>query len=184
MMRNYLVVVIFAILFLAQASALTISGPSEVEVSNKEEFFIEITNNSNIQKELRVNFFSIVMSDVIAPNFVPPNTTINAKIIVYNKYDSYTEVNSKVEVYLDNEYGEKNILLKFLGKNERDSFGQQNGNFAEGINSFFMLFAANTGESLLFLNDYSSLEIVLMTAMVLLILVLIIALIVRIVKRV
>lgn len=176
--------VIFVLLFLAQASALTIVSPSAVEVNNKEEFFVEITNNSNTQKDLRVNFFSTVMSDVIVPNFVPPNTTVRARIIVYNKYESYTEINSKLEVYLDNEFREKNVLLKFLEKNQRDSFEQQGADFTTGINSFFTLFAINTSESFLLLNNYFTLEVVAMTTLVLLILVLVVALIVRIVKRV
>lgn len=183
MMKNYLVIVIFAVLFLAQASALTITAPSEIEIDNKKEFFVEITNNSTTQKELRVKFFSTVMSDVITPNFIPSNTTVNAKVIVHNKYESYTEINSKLEVYLDNEFREKNILLKFSGKSENNSFSGQEDNFTQGINSFFMLFAANTSESLLFLNDYSTIEIVFITVLVLLILVLALALIVRIVKR-
>lgn len=175
--------VIFVLLFLAQASALTIVSPSAVEVNNKEEFFVEITNNSNTQKDLRVNFFSTVMSDVIVPNFVPPNTTVRARIIVYNKYESYTEINSKLEVYLDNEFREKNVLLKFLEKNERDNLGQSGSEFAQNLNSFFVLFAANTGESFLNLNDYSNMEIIFITVLILLILVLIVALVVRIVKR-
>ncbi len=173
--------VIFACLFLSLANALVLETPTVVDVDRSAEFYIEITNTSNYEKNLTVNFFSSAVSQTFAPNKVPANTTVLAKIIIFNKYDSYTELESKVEVKLNEEHQERKILFRFHEQSKGADFGSE---FINNANSFFTFFGAGAVNSLFSLGDYSVVEVSAITILVLLILVLFVALVVRIVKRV
>lgn len=158
-------------------SALVISAPSEVEVNKSTEFFIDITNTTNTNQNLKLNLFSTAQVETFSPNSIAANSTAKVKVIVFNKYDSYTELESKLEVYLGTEYQEKKIIFKFLDNSNADFLGTE---FVNGANSFFSLIAIN---SFFTLGDYNFFEVSAITVLVLLILVLFVALVVRIVKR-
>ena len=158
-------------------SALNIVAPDEVTVIDSTEFFIDITNTTNTPQTLKLNLFSTAQVETFSPNSVAANSTAKVKVVVFNKFDSYTELNSKLEVYLGSEYQEKNIIFKFSKEKSADFLGSD---LVSGANSFFSLIAVN---SFFTLADYSFLEVSVITVLVLLILVLFVTLIVRIVKR-
>ena len=106
-----------ALLLLATVSAMHINAPKEVNVYDSNSFIIEITNNSNISKELRINFFSPATIKILKPKMVPPHSTTSAQITLKYQTKNYTEIKSKLEVYLDDELGEKSIIQKFYPKN-------------------------------------------------------------------
>lgn len=160
---------------LAPINALVIDAPAVVDVHEKEEFYIEIENTENTVQSLNVNFYSTSNVTTFAPSTVPANSSVKVKVIVNNTYDSYTEVESKLEVNLGNKFQDRKIILRFF--ENKDGSTQ----FVEGANAFFSAIAVNSFFSL---GDYSLLELSAMTVLILLIIVLAIALIVRIVKRV
>lgn len=174
-LKNIVITLMVLMAILMPISALVIDAPAVVDVHQKEEFYIEIENTENTVQNLSVNFYSTSNVTTFAPSTVPANSSVKVKVIVNNTYDSYTEVESKLEVTLGNKFQDRKIILRFF---EEENQGEQ---FVEGANAFFSAIAVN---SFFTLENYSLLEISAMTVLILLIIVLAIALIVRIVKRV
>lgn len=160
---------------LAPINALVIDAPAIVDVHEKEEFYIEITNTESTVQSLNVNLYSTSNVTTFAPSTVPANSSVKVKVIVNNTYEKYTEIESKLELTLGNKFQDRKIIFRF--------FEEENPQTAaiEGANAFFSAMAVNSFFSL---GDYSLLELSAMTVLILLIIVLAIALIVRIVKRV
>jgi hypothetical protein len=174
-MNKYILILMTFLSILSFASALIVEAPAVIDVYETEEFYIDITNNTNTAKDLSLNFYTTTDVKTFAPNVVPANTTVKAKIIVDNDYEKYTELESKLEINLGNNYSERKILLRFFGEERAEE------QVIEGANAFFSFAAVN---SLFTLSNYSILEISAMSFLVLLIIVLAVALVVRIVKRV
>ena len=117
---------------LCSVSALSVSAPSTVQVTDTNSFIVEITNNSNIEKELKINFFSTANVKILSPKSILPHSKINVKITLDYSSPNYTEMESKLEVYLDNEFKEKMITQKFYPTgttniNSQDQSGEYAG---------------------------------------------------------
>jgi len=98
---------------LSGAFALSVQAPSTVDIIDSNSFVIEITNTSNTEKELRIDFFSPANVEILFPKIIPPHAKTSAKIILNYSPQTYTEIESKLEVYLGNEFKEKMITQKF-----------------------------------------------------------------------
>jgi hypothetical protein len=171
MLKKFFVICIL-ISIIGFSFAFTIDMPEELLIEEEDSFFlVEINNNSNTTKNLEIVFFTNTESEIIAPKAIAPNMATTAKIFIKNSFSNYTEVDSKIEVYLGNELKQKRILLKF---NPNPTAIQNQSN---STNALFALFIGL--ESLTF----GTFEYVLLFAMILIILVLIIAFFVRISKR-
>ena len=92
---------------------MTLQAPSTVDIIDFNSFVIEITNTSNIQKELRIDFFSSANVEILSPKLIPPHAKTSAKITLNYSPKNYMEIESKLEVYLGNEFEEKMIIQKF-----------------------------------------------------------------------
>jgi len=110
---KYIAIIISMLLILSGAFALSVQAPSTVDIVDSNSFVIEITNNSNIQKELRIDFFSPANVEILSPKIIPPHSKTSAKITLNYSPKTYTEIESKLEVYLGNEFKEKIITQKF-----------------------------------------------------------------------
>ena len=101
------------LLILSGAFALSVQAPSTVDIVDSNSFVIEITNTSNTEKELRIDFFSPANVEILSPKIIPPHAKTSAKITLNYSPQTYTEIESKLEVYLGNEFKEKMITQKF-----------------------------------------------------------------------
>jgi hypothetical protein len=122
---------------LCSVSALSVSAPSTVQVTDTNSFIVEITNNSNIEKELTINFFSTANVKIHSPKAILPHSKISVKINLDYSSPNYTEMESKLEVYLDNEFKEKMITQKFYptgtNKNTNINSNDQSGEYAGAL---------------------------------------------------
>ena len=92
---------------------MTLQAPSTVDIVDSNSFVIKITNTSNIQKELKINFFSSAEVKILSQKYILPHSTTSAQITLNYPTKNYLEMESKLEVYLDNEFEEKMITQKF-----------------------------------------------------------------------
>jgi len=113
-MLRYLLVLALALLILGTVSAFTLQAPDSIEIHDSTSFTIEITNTTNTQKELKINFFTPFEVEILSPKSIPPYAKSSAKITLNYSPKTYTEIISKLEVYLDNDLEEKEITLKFF----------------------------------------------------------------------
>lgn len=105
---------ILGILFLiSTALALNVSVQEEFELFDNDYLEIEIENTTNTTQPLNINFYTPTKHIIHAPETVGPGKTITAKIKINHEFEKYTEINSKLEIFLGTEYEEKNITLKF-----------------------------------------------------------------------
>ena len=114
--RDYLLVALLFIIviFSSKAFAFSVTAPESVVVGDNTSFFIDITNTSEKTADLKVNFYAPISVGVIAPRTIAPNQTIQAKITLSNnKFTKNTQINSTLEVTLDQEAQKKEIALTF-----------------------------------------------------------------------
>jgi hypothetical protein len=166
--------VLFLMSALPSISALEINAPEEVIIEGQEKYFlVEITNTSEQPLALEINFYAPTETQVSAPKQIAGNSKVTAKIFVKNPGWN-KEINSKLEVFLDEEKEETFITLKFNPNQAEVSTEQITG-------AFTALFGLNT-----FLEEatnFGSLEYVLLFVLILVAAVLLIAFIARITKR-
>ncbi len=171
-MLKKIVLVLMVILFISSiAIAFPINNPSEIDVFREATFNVEITNTSNNQENLIINFFAPTDVMIFAPNTIPPNQTITAKVIVRDSFDKYTEIDSKLEVFVGSALEERHVLLKFY--ESQDAFKEATGSFAA---LFTMPFAIET--------NFTTIEWVAFFILVLIVIALLIAFIARLAKRI
>ena len=171
-MLKKIVLVLALILFISSiATAFPINNPSEIDVLGEATFNVEITNTSNTQENLIINFFAPTDVTIFAPKTIPPNRTVTAKIIVRDSFDKYTEIDSKLEVFVGSALEERQVKLKFY--ESQDSFGQATGAFSA---LFTMPFAIET--------NFTTIEWIVFFILVLIVLALLIAFIARLAKRI
>ena len=102
------------LLLLTVVSAFTLEAPSTVEVHDSNSFIIEITNTSNIEKEIRINFFSPANVEILSPKSIPAHAKSSARITLDYTPPGYTEIESKLEVYLGEELEEAVVIQKYF----------------------------------------------------------------------
>jgi hypothetical protein len=167
-----ILVVLIAILFISSiATAFPIQVDNQIDVFKEASFNVEITNSSNAQENLVVNFFAPTDVTIFAPKTIPPNQTVTAKIIVRDSFDKYTEIDSKLEVFVGSALEERQVLLKFY--ESQDAFVGATGSFAA---LFTLPFAIET--------NFTTIEWVAFFILVLIVLALLIAFIARLAKRI
>ena len=167
-----IVLVLMAILFVSSiAMAFPLQVDNQIDVFREATFNVEITNTSNNQENLIINFFAPTDVTIFAPNTIPPNQTITAKIIVRDSFDKYTQIDSKLEVFVGSALEERQVLLKFYESG--DAFGEATGSFAA---LFTLPFAIET--------NFTTIEWVAFFILVLIVLALLIAFIARLAKRI
>jgi hypothetical protein len=110
--------IVFLVMLAVSVSALTIEGPETVDLFQDKTLEIQITNTSNYSQPLIVNYFAPVRTSFNAPTKISANETITIPIKIFHTYNSYEEFNSKLEVYLGNEFKVKEINLKFYPQQE------------------------------------------------------------------
>jgi len=122
--KDYLVVLLVFMLVLFSAKAYaSVSVPDQVIVSDETTFFVEITNDSDKQVDLKVNFFAPIKNEIVAPSKIAPFGKANAKITVFNtKYDESTELNATVEIKMDEKVEQKNVALVFAKNSSTSAF--------------------------------------------------------------
>ena len=133
--------IVSLLLLLTCAFAFTVQAPSTVEIHDTNSFTIEITNTSSISKELRINFFTPFEIEILSPKSIPPYAKSTAKITLNYSPQTYTEITSKLEVYLDNDLEEKEITLKFFPQetNQNNNNGVLNDQSDEYLGALFGL---------------------------------------------
>ncbi len=168
MLKIYKLLTALTILILALSvtSAFPLSVPTNVEVFNEATVLVDITNNSLEQKALSINLFVPSTTTIYAPSSISPNETVTAKIIIKNNFSNYTEISSKLEVYLGTDLEERELSIKFYGGNAPADlsglFGIFLGSFA-GAESLF-------GETIAFTPlEWTVLFVLVLVAVVLLI---------------
>ena len=167
-----IVLVLALILFISSiATAFPINVDNQIDVFNEATFNVEITNPSNNQENLIVNFFAPTDVTIFAPKTIPPNGTITAKIIVRDSFDEYTEIDSKLEVFVGSSIEERQVLLKFY--ESQDAFSGATGAFSA---LFTLPFAIET--------NFTTVEWIAFFILVLIVIALLIAFIARIAKRI
>jgi len=121
--KDYLIVLLVFMLVLFSAKAYaSVNVPEQVIVSDKTTFFIEITNDSDKQVDLEVNFFAPIKSEIVVPSKIAPYEKTSAKITIFNsKYDESTQLNATVEIKMDEKVEQKNIALIFSGNNSNSA---------------------------------------------------------------
>ena len=99
---------------LAQPSAMSISVPTDTNVTTASgTFFINVTNDSASQKDLKVTVFAPIKTEISAPLSIGANSTIPVAIKVYNNFPVKTSLSSKVEVNLGSETAIKEMTMNF-----------------------------------------------------------------------
>ena len=167
-----------ALLFsISFASAFSVTVPSQVDIHDQEYISIQVTNISSELKTLKINFFAPTETQIFAPTEVSPNQTITARILVKNTLRDYTEINSKLEIYLGSDLVEKELLLRYYPSSEVIQQEQQENNNKMlgalfGFSSFFTE-----------LGNFSLVEWVALVALVIIAAFLLVALIARAVRR-
>lgn len=134
--KDYLLVALLFIivLFSSKAFAFSVTAPESIVVGDNSSFYVDITNNSTKTADLKVNFFAPISVQVSAPRTIAPNETITAKVTLSNnKFTSSTQINSILEVTLDQETKQKQIALTFT--ENKNSSNSLNAAFA-GLFSF------------------------------------------------
>jgi hypothetical protein len=95
---------------------MNVEAPSTVEVYDSNSFVIEITNTSNTTKDLEINFFSPAEVKILSPKSIPAHSKSSARISLNYSPTNYTEIESKLEIYLGDELEEKTITQKYYSK--------------------------------------------------------------------
>ena len=168
--------IVSLLLLLTCAFAFTVQAPNTVEIHNTNSFTIEITNTSSTQKELNINFFAPFEVKILSPKSIPPYAKSTAKITLNYSPNSYTEITSKLEVYLDNELDEKEITLKFFPNQANQNNNVVNDQSGEYIGALFGL--GSIGE----MASFSMLEWALFIVLVIIAAILLVTLVARAIK--
>ena len=110
------IAMILAVLMLAltMASAFPVNTLEQVDVHEKGVFYVEITNPYSELKDLEINFYTPAEAKVNAPTKIAPNTNTTIQITVYNKYETYREITSTLEVKLGDETEAREVNLRFF----------------------------------------------------------------------
>ena len=127
---KYIAIIVSMLLLLVCVSAMTVQAPSVVEVHDSNSFVIEITNTSNTTKDLEINFFSPADVKILSPKSIPAHSKSSARISLNYSPANYTEVESKLEIYLDSELEEKIVIQKYYSKSTigpNDQTGEYTG---------------------------------------------------------
>jgi hypothetical protein len=168
--KNFLIGLLLVIL-ISTVNAFPINTNSTVDVYENGLFYVEITNNTSELQDLEINFYTPAEIKINAPSKIAPNTNITAQVTVYNKYDSYREITSKLEVTMGQEIETKNINLRFF---------ETDGTMTNELTSFFGAGYFVFGNDFAFsLIDWIAFWVLVIVAAILLI-----ALVARIVHRV
>jgi hypothetical protein len=109
-------VVLILALLISSVNAFSVTTSQQVDVYEKGIFYIEITNDSAELKDLELNLYTSSEVKINAPSKIAPNTNMTAQITVYNNYESYREMNSKLEVKLGNETETKEITFRYYAR--------------------------------------------------------------------
>ncbi len=171
--KEYLLVALlfFILLIGSYGHALNISAPESVVVNDKATFYVKLTNDSTSTANVVVNFYSPVRSEVFAPKTILPNSTSEAKIVVYNNSNISGDVDATIEAMVGQKADRNSIILSFQKKSA--------SNTENAIGAFFSIGALNED-----LEKLSPFEWVLFWIMVLIAAVLLIAFIARVNRRV
>ena len=176
MMKHFVIILALILTFsIVTANVTTIN---ELMVDSDEAYFlVEIENIKDTPKDLQINFYAPLTSQIVSTSTLAPFSKTSAKIYVKNEFNEYTEITAKLEVYLDGDLEEKEILLKF---NKTDKVINQEINNDEQV--FAGLFGLTTFVEEA--SNFGSIEYVLLFVLILIATVLLVAFIARIIKRV
>jgi len=175
-MIKQMFVLMLALLILSTVSAFTVQAPTLVEIHDVGSFTIEITNTSNIAKELNINFFAPFEVEILAPKSIPSYAKSTAKITLNYSPQNYTEITSKLEVYLDNDLEEREITLRFFSNQANQNNNIINDQSEEYMGALFGLGA------IVELANFSMLEWALFIVLVIIAAILLITLVARAIK--
>jgi len=175
-MLRYLLVLALALLILGTVSAFTLQAPDSIEIHDSTSFTIEITNTTNTQKELKINFFTPFEVEILSPKSIPPYAKSTAKITLNYSSKTYTEITSKLEVYLDNDLEEREITLRFFSNQANQNNNIINDQSEEYMGALFGLGA------IVELANFSMLEWALFIVLVIIAAILLITLVARAIK--
>ena len=117
------------LLLLVCVSAMTVEAPNTVEIYDSNSFVIEITNTSSTDKVLSIDFFSPANVKILAPKSIPAHSKSSAQITLNYSPSNYTEIESKLEVYLGDELEERTITQIYYpgNSNPQDQTSQYTG---------------------------------------------------------
>ena len=172
---KYITILIISVLLLCTVNAISVQAPSVVEVHDSNSFIIEITNTSNTTKDLIINFFSPAEVKILSPKSIPAHAKSSAQITLNYSPQNYTEIESKLEVYLGNELEEKVIVQKYHSKNQENN-QTNNDQSGEYMGALFGL------GSFVEISNFSVLEWALFIVLVIVAAILLITLVARSVK--
>jgi len=115
-LNKILILALMLALLITTVNSFPVTTSQQVDVYEKGVFYIEITNDSQELKDLEINFYTPAEIKINAPSKIAPNTNMTAQITVYNQYESYREMTSKLEVKLGNETETKEITLRYYAR--------------------------------------------------------------------
>jgi hypothetical protein len=174
--REYLLVLLLfvIVLFTSKGFALEMTSPNQISVSEKTSFLVEIDNNSNKATSLGFSVFAPVKVDVVAPNQIGPNSSVTAKVTIYNKYVDARTVNATIEAKTTDETIQKPLTIDFKPV-VKSNFAEDATKVMSGL---FTLGMSN-GE----LTNFTLLDWVIFWILIIVAAVLVVAFIARVVKR-
>ena len=170
--KNILLVLLALFILTSVTYAVPIQVDQTIDIFQDKEFFVEITNPYAEAKVLNVNIYTPTPKVVLAPDIINAGETVKVKIYLQNTLTEYTEISSKLEVYLDEELTEKELTLRFFEKGQAPDVW---GDFASGLFGLGIFFDG--------MNFVVS-EYYLAFLLIMIIAALLIALVVRVAKRV
>lgn len=117
-----LVVFLFLIvLFGSNGYAFELKAPSEVVVANDAVFYVDLVNDSSRVVDLKLNFYAPADVSITAPNNISPNSTVQAKITIFNNFKDERIISGLVEASFDEQVLTKEVELHFKKKSGNSS---------------------------------------------------------------
>ncbi|VVB75625.1 Uncharacterised protein [uncultured archaeon] len=113
--KDYLLVgILFLLVLFGTKGFAMIEAPANVIIADNNSFTVDITNETNLQAPLSLNFYSPLSVSVSAPSTINPNQKVTAKITLTNsnnKYKAGTQFEGTIEAKLGSKVEQKPITL-------------------------------------------------------------------------